>query len=77
MRKGLSLILPVVLLGIGLASCNSEEKQIICYTRDTTSGTRDGFFTGIGFSKYIIFFPLYVLIEYILILGFVFILSSV
>ena len=24
MRKGLSLILPVVLLGIGLASCNSE-----------------------------------------------------
>ena len=34
-------------------------------------------FTGIGFSKYIIFFPLYVLIEYILILGFVFILSSV
>lgn len=51
MRKGLSLILPVVLLGIGLASCNSEEKQIICYTRDTTSGTRDGFFTGIGFSE--------------------------
>lgn len=34
-------------------------------------------FTGIGFSKYLIFFPLYVLIEYILILGFVFILSSV
>ena len=33
MRKGLSLILPVVLLGIGLASCNSEEKQIICYRK--------------------------------------------
>ena len=51
MRKGLSLILPVVLLGIGLASCNSEEKQIICYTRDTTSGTRDGFLQELGLVK--------------------------
>ena len=34
-------------------------------------------FTGIGFSEYLIFFPIYVFIEYILILGCVFILSSV
>ncbi|MBS7021190.1 MAG: ABC transporter permease [Firmicutes bacterium] len=34
-------------------------------------------FSGIGFSKYLIFFPLYVFIEYILILGIVFILSAI
>ena len=34
-------------------------------------------FTGIGFSEYLIFFPIYVFIEYTLILGCVFILSSV
>lgn len=34
-------------------------------------------FSGIGFSKYLIFFPLLVLIEYILLLGIAFILSSV
>ena len=33
-----------------LASCgNSSDASIKAYTRDTTSGTRDGFFTGIGF----------------------------
>lgn len=32
-----------------LASCGAE-KEIKIYTRDTTSGTRDGFFTGIGLS---------------------------
>ncbi len=36
----------------GLASCGSthaESATIKAYTRDTTSGTRDGFFTGIAF----------------------------
>lgn len=28
-----------------------KSKKITCYTRDTTSGTRDGFFTKIGLSK--------------------------
>ena len=28
-----------------------KTKNIICYTRDTTSGTRDGFFTKIGLEK--------------------------
>lgn len=28
-----------------------KTKKITCYTRDTTSGTRDGFFTKIGLSK--------------------------
>lgn len=40
-------------LGLSLASCggsSDEDANITLYTRDTTSGTRDGFFTGIGFS---------------------------
>ena len=28
-----------------------KTKNITCYTRDTTSGTRDGFFTKIGLEK--------------------------
>ncbi|MDY2727574.1 MAG: substrate-binding domain-containing protein [Candidatus Onthovivens sp.] len=51
MKKKLMLLTSLALVGITLASCNSQDKKIICYTRDTTSGTRDGFFTGIGFSK--------------------------
>ncbi len=34
-------------------------------------------FSGVGFSKYILFFPLIVLIEYLLTLGFAFILSAI
>lgn len=51
-------------IALTLASCNNNSsnnsdstkndfdlsKKIICYTRDTTSGTRDGFFTKIGMS---------------------------
>lgn len=33
---------------VGLVSCGSDANEIKIYTRDTTSGTRDGFFTGIG-----------------------------
>ncbi len=33
------------------ASTFDTSKNIVCYTRDTTSGTRDGFFTKIGLSK--------------------------
>ena len=52
---------------LSLASCGSNtgsstaintkttsalsDKKIVCYTRDTSSGTRDGFFTAIGFSE--------------------------
>ena len=37
----------------GFVSCrnNSADATIKVYTRDTTSGTRDGFFTGIGFKE--------------------------
>ncbi len=35
-----------------LVSCeNASDASIKAYTRDTTSGTRDGFFTGIGFEE--------------------------
>lgn len=42
-----------VLLGVFglLASCSDANASIKVYTRDTTSGTRDGFFTTIGFSE--------------------------
>lgn len=44
---------------IGGVSCNNTNttdtfdlnKKVIAYTRDTSSGTRDGFFTAIGFSE--------------------------
>ncbi|MCI6156145.1 MAG: hypothetical protein MR674_05580, partial [Erysipelotrichaceae bacterium] len=46
------LIFGAALSGVtALSSCSSKEKTISIYTRDTTSGTRDGFFTGIGLSK--------------------------
>ncbi len=39
-------------LGGVLTSCErKEDPAITVYTRDTKSGTRDGFFTGIGFSE--------------------------
>ncbi len=46
----LSIATGVVAMGgiVGLASCKTKESSINIYTRDVTSGTRDGFFTGIG-----------------------------
>lgn len=48
-----SIIAGAAVIGgaMSLASCGSEEQKINIYTRDTTSGTRDGFFTGIGLSS--------------------------
>lgn len=53
-----AMAMALTLGAVSLASCgNANESsttentsKIICYTRDTTSGTRDGFFTDIGFS---------------------------
>ena len=42
------------MLGVLLVSVGCKEpveENIKVYTRDTTSGTRDGFFTTIGFSE--------------------------
>ncbi len=45
------LVVAIILLGaIGLAACDKEE-TIKVYTRDTSSGTRDGFFGAIGFNE--------------------------
>lgn len=45
----------ILLCGLALTACNNEKfdanKEIKCYTRDTSSGTRDGFFTSIGLSE--------------------------
>ena len=43
-------------LGLFLAACQKDDSfnldsRITVYTRDTTSGTRDGFMSGIGFSE--------------------------
>ncbi len=55
--KKIILVLALV-LGVAVltaCSCKEEKKfseeKITVYTRDTTSGTRDGFFTGIGFKE--------------------------
>lgn len=51
MKKVLVLIF-VLVFGVVLVGCNPAEKEdhvIKVYTRDTTSGTRDGFFSSIGF----------------------------
>ena len=51
--KKVFLIITLVLSAIGLMACGSKgtvEPAIKVYTRDTTSGTRDGFFTTIGFA---------------------------
>lgn len=48
-----TLILPMIglmMLGACAQSFDSN-KEIKIYTRDTSSGTRDGFFTGIGFEE--------------------------
>ena len=42
------LLLPL----LALAACNkTSDPAISVYTRDTTSGTRDGFMTAIGYSE--------------------------
>jgi phosphate transport system substrate-binding protein len=55
--KRIVLVLALVLGVAVLAACSCKEEKkfseekITVYTRDTTSGTRDGFFTGIGFKE--------------------------
>ncbi len=39
------------LAALSLASCGEDSTTINTYTRDTSSGTRDGFFTGIDFGE--------------------------
>jgi phosphate transport system substrate-binding protein len=52
--KKIFVILSLLLTGFILASCEVESEEfdgtIKVYTRDTSSGTRDGFMNGIGFS---------------------------
>lgn len=56
--KKIILMLTIAVLGITLSACSNNEddvegfdtnKTITVYTRDTSSGTRDGFMKGIGF----------------------------
>lgn len=53
--KKLQFIGLLLVMIAGLAGCSNKEfkteSEIRLYTRDTTSGTRDGFFTGIGLSN--------------------------
>ena len=55
MKKVLKLTSLLLIALCGLAGCSNKEfnpeSDIKLYTRDTTSGTRDGFFTGIGLSE--------------------------
>ena len=48
-----SIAMALVAFGgiLGLSACGTKDEEIKLYTRDVTSGTRDGFFTGIGFSE--------------------------
>ena len=50
------LLVFTLFLGLFLAACQKDDdfkldSNITVYTRDTTSGTRDGFMNGIGFSE--------------------------
>jgi phosphate transport system substrate-binding protein len=48
--SGFLCLIGVLLVGCGNSATSfNEESNIMVYTRDTTSGTRDGFFTTIGF----------------------------
>lgn len=53
----LTLFLIAIISLVGFTSCKNnttsfdENKDIIKYSRDTTSGTRDGFFTAIGYAE--------------------------
>ncbi|MGI6787475.1 MAG: substrate-binding domain-containing protein [Acholeplasmataceae bacterium] len=50
-RKIILVLVALLLVG-GLVACDGNKtKEIKVYTRDTTSGTRDGFFSGIGFKE--------------------------
>jgi phosphate transport system substrate-binding protein len=49
MRKNKSVLLTLALGALSLAACSQTEASIVVYTRDTTSGTRDGFMTAIDF----------------------------
>ena len=57
MKKSVGKVLSATMLGmasIALGACGNatnRDAKIIVYTRDTTSGTRDGFMTGIGFKE--------------------------
>ncbi len=48
-------LLGFLLFGLALVGCSNSSfdtsKNITCYTRNTTSGTRDGFFTKIGLEE--------------------------
>lgn len=43
------LLTTMMMAAISLTACNNSGTSIKVYTRDTSSRTRDGFFTGIGF----------------------------
>ena len=45
------LAIAIALLCVFTLGACKKDNKINVYTRDTTSGTRDGFFTGIGFSE--------------------------
>ncbi len=55
--KKIWLIVVVAIILVGLTACNSTEEtwdsssNITVYTRDTSSGTRAGFMSGIGFNE--------------------------
>ena len=55
MKKIIKLTSLLLIALLTLVGCSSkgfdESSEIKLYTRDTTSGTRDGFFTGIGLSS--------------------------
>lgn len=55
MKKIITLTGLLLVAVCGLVGCSNKEfnpeSDIKLYTRDTTSGTRDGFFTGIGLSE--------------------------
>lgn len=50
-RKKILFGIFMLLVAFMLASCGVSNVSIKVYTRDTSSGTRDGFFTGIGFKE--------------------------
>ena len=53
MKKSLMFVLFILVMSV-LAACGGEDfesQSINVYTRDTTSGTRDGFMRGIGFNE--------------------------
>jgi uncharacterized protein YceK len=48
MKKMKRILLMCLFVLLGLSGCKTvSDPQIKVYTRDTTSGTRDGFFTAI------------------------------